>query len=63
MLLGWMLGTVAWAAYRTSCRHSIGALAMGSLAVWMVTALFDQWHAQGQVLGLLWLTATMAAFE
>ena len=36
---------------------------MGGLVVWMVTALFDQWHAQGQVLGLLWLAATLAAFD
>ena len=63
MLLGWLLGTIGRTAYRTSSRHPIGTLAMGSLAVWMVTALFDQWHAQGQVLGLLWFTATLAAFD
>ena len=63
MLLGWVLGTLVRLAYRTSRTHPIGLLAMGGLVVWMVTALFDQWHAQGQVLGLLWLAATLAAFD
>ena len=63
MLLGWLLGTIAFLAYRTSRNHPLGTLAMGGLVVWIVTGAFDQWQSQGQTLGLLWLAGTLAAFD
>jgi len=62
-LLVWVLGSVAIVAYRNLRQDPIAVLALGGLVVWMVTALFDQWHAQGQVLALLWMSATIAAFD
>jgi O-antigen ligase len=60
-LLAFMLGSIAFMAIRTSRYHPIGSIALGGLAVWMVTATFDSWHTQGQTLALLWVAAIFAS--
>ena len=61
-LFTWLLGTIGYAAYRTSASHPIGVLAFGVLIVWMVTAATDEWYLVGHLLSLLWIAAVLAPF-
>ena len=57
---GVLLGTIVVSGIRTSRNSLVGSLGLGVLAVWLTTAAFDSWYAQGQPLALFWLSATLA---
>lgn len=62
-LLILLLGSIVAMCLRTARIHPIGVLGLGVVIVWMVTAAFDSWHAQGQPLALLWAGAAFGAIH
>ncbi|MCH2162237.1 MAG: O-antigen ligase family protein [Phycisphaerales bacterium] len=60
-LFGFLLGSMVFMGIRTARHHPVGAIALGGLSVWMVTAAFDSWHTQGQTLALLWVVGIFAS--
>lgn len=56
---GVLLGVIVVTGIRNARKNPIGSLGLSMLVVWLTTAAFDSWYAQGQPLALFWLSATL----
>ena len=63
LLLTILLGTIIYVGVRRARSSPLGAVGVGSVIVWMVTAAFDAWHTEPQPLAFLWFAALFCAFD
>lgn len=63
LLLTVLLGAVIRVGLQRARSSPLGAIGVGCVIVWMVTAAFDAWHTQPQTLAFLWIAALFCAFD
>jgi O-antigen ligase len=63
LLLTILLGTIIRVGLQRARSSPLGAVGVGGVIVWMVTAAFDAWHTQPQPLAFLWIAALFCAFD
>jgi O-antigen ligase len=63
LLLTVLLGALIRVGLQRARSSPLGAVGVGGVIVWMVTAGFDAWHTQPQPLAFLWIAALFCAFD